>query len=179
MLPPGHVAAGFLTAEALLKIAKPDLSQTQLHQLVYWGMFFSFAPDLDMFYAFFKERALTVQNPNNIHRKFYSHAPILWLVAGLLIYFLAPSVYIKLIGLLLWLGSWSHFLLDSIEYGVMWLWPFNSQVWALKDRGVKEQITGKNFFEYWMNFLKYYSTRWTFYFEILIFFIAIIVIINK
>jgi membrane-bound metal-dependent hydrolase YbcI (DUF457 family) len=170
MLPPGHVAGGFFTAAALLKIAKPDLPPEQLHQLLYWGMFFGFAPDLDNFAAFAKIHSWWYKKgvDNTIHRKFYSHIPVLWLIAGLLIYFLAAGTYIKYIGLLLWLGSWSHFILDSIDFGVMWLWPFNKEVWALRNRGIHKDIEAGSFISYWGNFLKVYVTRWTFYIEIVL-----------
>jgi membrane-bound metal-dependent hydrolase YbcI (DUF457 family) len=90
------------------------------------------------------------------------------MLAGLGIYFFSRSPYFKIFGLILWLCSWSHFVLDSIEYGIMWLWPFNKQKWALKDRGVEKDIAGKGFFSYWANYLKFYATRWTFYAEIII-----------
>jgi membrane-bound metal-dependent hydrolase YbcI (DUF457 family) len=132
-------------------------------------MFFSFAPDLDSFWSFAKEKSFIVRNPKkNNHRHFISHAPVLWMLAGLIIYFFCQSEYFRMLGLLLWLCSWSHFLLDSIEYGIMWLWPFNEEKWALKDRGVEKNIAGEGFFGYWINYLKFYVTRWTFYAEIII-----------
>jgi len=180
MLPPGHVAAGYLVAEALLKFTKPALSSAELHQLVWWGVFFSFAPDLDNFLAFARVKSFYYyQKDNSIHRQFLSHVPLLWLIPGSLVYLFAPTLYLKYFGLMLWLGSWSHFLVDSIEYGVMWLWPFNREVWALKDRGVKKQIDGNSFFAYWVTFLKHYFTRLTFYAEILVIISAVIIFISN
>jgi len=177
MLPPGHIAAGYLTAKALLKIIHPQITAAQQNHLLAWGMFFGFAPDLDTFYTFFKVKAFTgsTQEKNN-HRHFLSHAPVLWLIAGLLIYFLAPSEYIKLIGLLVWLGSWSHFLLDSIEYGIMWLWPFSKKQYALKRINIV--VGRKQFWGYWIDFLKVYTTRYSFYLEIIVILTAIIVYFN-
>jgi membrane-bound metal-dependent hydrolase YbcI (DUF457 family) len=170
MLPPGHIAAGYLTAYALIKITKPDLDPSQINQLLLWGMWWGFAPDLDNFVAFLKIKSWWYKpgNDGSIHRKFYSHIPLLWIIPGLAIYFIAQDPYIKLVGLLVWLGSWSHFLLDSIEFGVMWLWPWNKEVWALKDRGVTWKFEGNGFVNYWANFLKAYSTKWTCYAEIII-----------
>src|SRR5258707_1017416 len=128
MLPPGHIAAGYLTAKVLLHFSHEGLTQVQQTRLVWWAIFFGFAPDLDMFLSFFKEKALVVKNVNkNNHRRFYSHAPVLWLITGLMIYIFASTPYFKIFGLLLWLGAWSHFILDSIDYGIMWLWPFSKQ----------------------------------------------------
>ncbi|MBI5530332.1 MAG: metal-dependent hydrolase [Candidatus Doudnabacteria bacterium] len=176
MLPPGHVAAGYLTAQALLKIVKPELPQAEINQLLWWGFFWGFAPDLDNFAAFLKVKSFYYnKKDNSIHRQFYTHIPVLWLLAGLAVYFLAANAYWQMFGLLIWLGSWSHFLLDSIEYGVMWLWPFNKELWAFKNRGVKKQIDGESFFRYWTSFLKLYVTRLTFYIEIIILVCALVV----
>jgi membrane-bound metal-dependent hydrolase YbcI (DUF457 family) len=171
MLPTGHIAAGFLTAKALLHFTHPELSSVQQTHLLWWGAFFSFAPDLDNFVAFAKVRAWWYKPgmDNTIHRRFYSHLPVIWLIAGLLIYFFAQSPYFKMFGLVVWLGSWSHFLLDSIDiYGIMWLWPFSKEKWALKDRGDEKKIQGGSFFGYWLNYLKCYVTRWTFYVELVL-----------
>lgn len=174
MLPVGHIAGGFLAAKALLHIAKPDLPQPQIDSLLWWGIFFSFAPDLDNFVAYAKIRSWWYKPgvDSGIHRKFYSHVPILWLVSALLIYFLAGDVYVKNLALMLWVGSWTHFVLDSIDYGVMWLWPWNSEVWALRNRGVKRDIQAGGFFEYWYKMVRAYMACWTFYCEILIIVLA-------
>lgn len=177
MLPPGHIAAGFLTAKALLKISHTQFPPSQTAQLLWWGAFFAFAPDLDSFVAFAKIKSFWFKQGSESvnHRKFYSHIPILWLLAGLLVYFFAATPYYKFVGLLLWLGSWAHFLLDSLDMpGIMWLWPFNKELWALKNRGVLPIIKGKNFFDYWINFIKFYIGSWTFYAEIIILITAII-----
>jgi membrane-bound metal-dependent hydrolase YbcI (DUF457 family) len=130
-------------------------------------MFFSFAPDLDSFIVFAKKKSFTFSNSaKDNHRRFVSHAPALWMIAGLAIYFLSGSEYFKILGLLLWLCSWSHFILDSIEDGIMWLWPFDKEKWALKNRGTEWKIDDKSFFGYWLNYLRFYLTRWTFYAEI-------------
>ena len=178
MLPPGHIAAGFLTAKVLLHFTHPQLTHAEQTNLLWWGMFFSFAPDLDNFVAFAKVKGWWYKpgTDNSIHRKFYSHIPILWLTAGLLIYFFASNVFVKEIGLLVWLGSWSHFILDSIDYGVMWLWPLNNEVWAIRNRGVKIQVPGNGFFQYWRNMVMLYTRSWTFYTELAILIVTIFII---
>lgn len=179
MLPPGHLAGGFLAARALLKITHPDLPAAQVNQLLWWGVFFSFAPDLDTFFSFIKERAWFVKNPENNHRKFVSHAPLVWLATGLLLYLVSADVYWRYVGLLLWFCSWSHFLLDSIEYGIMWLWPFNKTIFALRNRERNFKIQSSNFFGYWLTLLKLYSQTLTFYCEVLLLIITFIILNSK
>ncbi len=180
MLPPGHISAGFLTAQALLKIIHPNLTSIELNQLLWWGMFFGFAPDLDTFVAFAKARAFIFLNKKDTnHRKFYSHAPVLWLIAGIGIMLLAPTLYWKIVGLLLWLGSWSHFFLDSIQYGIMWLWPLSDKIYAFKDREIEMEIKDPTFFGYWWTFVKKYSKMLSFYLELIIIISAVIIYIIK
>lgn len=176
MLPTGHIAAGYLTAYELLQHTHFQFTPQQKNQLLLWGMFFGFAPDIDVFYVFLKTKSLLVSGDTDVvHRKFFWHAPIVWLSAGLLIYFIAPSGYTKFLGLLLWLCSWSHFLLDSIEYGIMWLWPFNHKVYALKNRESRFVITEKNWIKHSWQFLKLYSRRISFYLEMIVILTALII----
>jgi hypothetical protein len=177
MLPPGHIAAGYLTAEALLHFTHPNLTAHQQNGLLLWGMLFGFIPDIDTFIAFARERAWFVKNQDNNHRKFITHAPIIWLAMGLIVMAVAPNEYWKYVGLLLWLGSWSHFLLDSIQYGIMWLWPFSNRIYAFKDRE-KDYVNnaGKDsFISYWWSFVKAYSQTLSCYLELLIIIVAIII----
>jgi membrane-bound metal-dependent hydrolase YbcI (DUF457 family) len=155
MLPPGHIAAGYLAAAALLKIAKPDLDPQQIHALLALGAFFGFAPDLDVFVSFAKAKRFTVPDPSLNHRYFWSHSPLPWLIPSLLIFFLASSPFLKYVGLIIWAGSWSHFLLDSLTFGIMWLWPLSRQHFALSKTEYDLMGTDgqKKFFQYWTTFL--------------------------
>ena len=174
MLPPGHAAAGYLTAWWLLKILKPELTLQETNQLLAWGAFIGFSPDLDMFYSFFKQRSFLASHIKTpIHRKFFSHAPILWAAAGCLVYFLAHSEYYRIFGLLVWLSSWSHFFLDSLEFGITWLWPLSGRLFGVWAVGERSGIEETKFFRHTLLILKNYARRPSFYLEILIIFIAL------
>ena len=180
MMPPGHIAAGFVTAYSFVKIFKPALEPSQINLLIFWGTFFGFAPDLDMFWAFAKERAFIVKDLQQTdHRKFFTHAPLPWLCAGLLIYFLSASEFAKCLGLLLWLGSWSHFVLDSIEYGIMWVWPFSSRMFAFKGVGKWQKIEETRFFRYWWKQVLLYVRSVSFYLEVMIVIFALIIYLKQ
>jgi hypothetical protein len=178
MLPPGHIAAGYLVAESLLAVLQPEISSAERSQLLFMGAFWGFAPDLDTFIAFAKARSFTFK-PNKAdevnHRKFSSHAPVIWLLAGLFVYGLSNSEYGELSGLLLWLCSWSHFFLDTIQYGIMWLWPWKRTIYAFRDKEYSLGINAEGFFNYWWSFVKAYSKQVSFYLEIFIIFIALVI----
>ena len=164
MLPPGHIAAGYLTAEAFLHFTHSSLSAHQQTELVWWGLLVSILPDFDFIGSFIKYGGLKYDPRKGNHREFSSHAPILWLIAGLLIYFLAPTEFWKTFGILLWLCSWSHFVMDTIQYGIRWLWPFSNKRFRLNevinepsaDNNIAAALN-KNFFSYWWVFLKEYA----------------------
>lgn len=180
MLPPGHVAAGYLTALAAIKIFNPNFDQHQVNQLLLLGMFWGFAPDLDVFYAFFKIRGFTSDINKADHRKFVSHAPFLWLAAGIVLYVIVSDPFWKFNAILIVAGSWSHFLLDSIEYGIPWLWPVSHKLYALINPGKQSFFaTEKSFFKHWLSFVKFYITRPTFYLELLVIVIAVVVCLKS
>lgn len=179
MLPTGHIAAGYLVARGVLALTHPALSSVQQNYLIWWTVFFGFAPDLDMFAAFAQVQRFIVTGKLN-HRKFFSHAPILWLLLGVCIAFpawLMHNLFWEYAGLLAWLGSWSHFALDSIQSGVMWLWPVKTQQFALKDAGLSSELPERRFVPYWISFLKFYATEATlsFVLEIVVLLAAIII----
>jgi membrane-bound metal-dependent hydrolase YbcI (DUF457 family) len=169
MLPPGHIAAGYLTSYLFLEIVYPPLNSLAIKELLLLGAFFGVLPDLDFFYSFFQNQSLRVGEGKNNHRYFYTHAPIFWLTVGLLIYFLSDSLFFRCLGLLLWLCSWSHFLFDSFDYGIRWLWPWSNKFYAIQNKQVEFQVSGGNFFHYWVNFIWLYAknSRITFVLELL------------
>lgn len=175
MLPPGHIVGGYVVAEAVLAVTHFSLSAQQTNELLLLGMFFAFAPDLDFFYAFFRLHGWTLQKNTVDHRKFVTHMPIVWLVAGLAIFFAAQTPFMKVLGLLVWLGAWSHFLLDTIEYGIMWLWPFSSKVYALKNKERKFVTVEKSFVRYWTHFVWWYMHQMSFWLEVGVIVVAVFV----
>jgi len=111
MLPFGHIGAGYLIAYLFLAITKPGFSSQEINQLLFIGALFAFIPDLDMFLAFAKAKTFKIQTEKTDHRQYLSHIPLLWLFAGLLVYSLSSSLFLRYFGALICLGSWSHFVL--------------------------------------------------------------------
>ncbi len=177
MLPPGHIAAGYLLAKSFIAVTKPALTSGQISWLVALGGFFGFVPDLDMFYIFWKEHGFHSTGVRFNHRQFITHTPFFWLVLGVFTAFIGGTTLWHYAAAVIVLGAWSHLLLDSMVTGVRWLWPFNEKFYALKNPGVMEVNMATGFWNHWWNLVKWYyrKARLTFWVEIIIIGIATIV----
>ncbi len=134
MIFPGHLSAGYLTTYATLGIAATaGLSTSETVTLLVAGTLLGDAPDVDILFYFFRKKTL---GPSKLaaHRKYITHAPILWFTLGLSIFFAATfagaGLFWQILGLLVWLCPWSHFICDSVDCGIMWLWPFSKKQFA-------------------------------------------------
>jgi hypothetical protein len=184
MLPPGHIAAGFLTAKAYIDIVHPNVTAHQSTALLWLGAFFGFAPDIDMFYAFSQVGALKIDNSKSEHRRFITHRPVVWLVAGLLIAIVGAArhdSFVISIGMLLWLCSWSHFILDSVANGIEWLWPFSNKLYGFDDIQIHPKLKRDTFMDYWVGFVRahFAESQIVGSFEIALLITAILVLILR
>lgn len=177
MVLPGHIAGGYLATKALLFISHAQFSSKETLVLYVIGIIASEGPDFDLF-KFSSDQKSGHTNKDN-HRKYITHAPVVWLGLSAAIYSagaLIGSQFFSYIGLAVLVGSWSHFLADSIEYGIMWLWPFSYKFYTLR-HVPEENISGQKgtLAYYWTYITKYYVKRWTCYVEILLIAVAILV----
>ena len=170
MILPGHLAAGYITTRILLAVKHAGFDPAQTNALLLFGTFAGDFPDIDIAYHMLKYKTISSSNLS-IHRTYFTHAPIIWLVLGLIIFFANSSPFYQAIGLLIWLGPWSHFLGDSIEEGVMWLWPLSTRRFAVSSRK-ESPITQPNSF--WSHLFKTYGRKATCYVEIVLVVIAIL-----
>lgn len=166
MLPPGHIAAGFLSAKIASNFI-PALGEPQ-----YLGLtaFFGFFPDLDFFLAFFKLKKFISSNDVN-HRRFATHAPLLYLFLFTVYYLLFPDDRIFAWAFII--GTWSHFLIDSFSAeGVQWLYPFSKKLYGLP-LDARISVKEQGFMAHWVEFVKVYSRVFSFKAEILLIIIAL------
>jgi hypothetical protein len=177
MLAPGHLAAGYLTAKIALKIIKPELDPGEFDNLLLWGAIFSAAPDLDLSYNTLHPKKKTVNfadcKDKDSHRGHFTHAPLVWLAVGLLLFFWGISInslFLVFLSLLFWLCSWVHFALDSLEDGIRWLWPFNKRFFRVKNLEIIPENIAGGFLKQLGYFLKHYTKKFklTFYLEIVL-----------
>jgi membrane-bound metal-dependent hydrolase YbcI (DUF457 family) len=183
MILPGHLAAGYMVATAVIKIAKPELDPASLNYLLAWGTFSGMVPDLDSFWVFFKNKRFIFKDETINHRDFLSHVPLVWflicLVLTLFLWF-GQNQLLKYGSLILLFGSLSHFIFDSIQMGVMWLWPFSRRKLALLNRYHGNIVKEESFLKYWLRFGKLYYINFTetFWAEVVLTVIGIIVFLN-
>jgi hypothetical protein len=176
MVLPGHLAGGYLAARALMALSNPALSRPEINALYIITILAAEAPDLDLIRFFFEHRSLKLQKTDS-HRKYASHAPAAWLFGSFVIVlagYLLGIPFVSYAGLAVLCGSWSHFILDSVEYGIMWLWPFSKKMFALRypvQEEIDEQIGTISY--YWQFIKKYYCKYITFYLELIVIAVAV------
>jgi hypothetical protein len=178
MLPPGHLAAGYLTTK--LSISMLAQHYPQANEARFWavGMLASVLVDLDMLYTFFLMGRPVASSHDYIHRKFLTHAPLFHFflaLAGFLAGWLFHFPDLQVFAAVYWVGTWTHFVFDSFSYGIMWLWPFSKKIYAIAQREREFEFSFKKVFEYWTKFLLLYFKNFVFYMELAVVVIAILV----
>lgn len=170
MLPPGHIAAGFLAG----KLASNFHAGIEKPEFLLLVSFFGFLPDIDFFLVFFKTRKF-ISNERINHRRFLTHAPFLYLLIFVISYLLFPNYHY-----LSWafiIGTWSHFIIDTFSAeGILWLYPFSNKFYN-KPLDPKIVITQTGFISHWLNFLKEYSKIFSFKAELVLILCALIILL--
>lgn len=86
----------------------------------FWLAFvFAIFPDIDVVYYYFF-------NAQAGHRENITHTFLLYLILSLILLFFSSKA-----ALAVFVGSFSHLLVDSLGYGVGWLWPFSKELYGL------------------------------------------------
>ena len=190
MVLPGHLAGGYIATTVVLSLlpASVQFSTDQLTILYIVGILSGEIPDIDLLLFYFLKKKNKDQSKNN-HREFITHIPLFWFIISLIIFslgFLFNSKFIEILALLLLAGTFSHFVFDSIEYGIRWIEPFSKKRLSLFKDSPKTDtdnvddtkiIIGS--IPYYWNYIKTsYIKSSTIYFEITVVIIAIIIIFN-
>jgi len=174
MLPPGHVAGGYLLAR-LVSLAVPALVSPLFFILT---AVFAFVPDLDMFVVFAKAKKFVNQEQDtSLHRRFISHSPLVYLAIYIAWLVIFPNS--ALIAHAFILGTWSHFLLDSFapaKDSIRWLYPFSKKPYGLNfDEAIV--VTEPNFYKHWLDFVHRYTKVFSFKLEVILILLALAVLI--
>lgn len=190
MVLPGHLAGGYIATTIVLNLlpASVQFSTDQLTILYIVGILSGEIPDIDLLLFYFLKKKNKDQSKNN-HREFITHVPLFWFIISLIIFslgFLFNSKFIEILALLLLAGTLSHFVFDSIEYGIRWIEPFSKKRLSLfkdSEKTNTNNIDEKNIaigsISYYWNYIKIsYIKSSTIYFEITVVIIAIIIFLS-
>jgi hypothetical protein len=151
----GHLPSGYILGR-VLRVGSPTL----MFACILGAIF----PDFDLlFFYLVDDRAFH-------HHKYWVHAPAFWLfvstvIAPILWYFSKPLL--ALFGAFA-LGNLLHILLDSIAGGIMWAWPFSSDLISL----VTVQPTHSHF-------VLSFMAHWTFWLELFLWAIAVLLYFRR
>ncbi|WP_170416435.1 metal-dependent hydrolase [Ruegeria atlantica] len=85
----------------------------------------SVLPDADLlFFYFIDQKAIH-------HHRYWMHIPLFWaVIAGVALSLLWNSRF-KQVAIAFFAAIFLHLILDSVGGGIMWLAPFNTELWAL------------------------------------------------
>jgi hypothetical protein len=73
-------------------------------------------------------------NDKRNHREHITHLPLFWLCVSVVICLIGlvfNSAFIYFASFVILAGILSHFIFDSIEHGICWLWPFSKKRYCL------------------------------------------------
>lgn len=171
MVLPGHLAGGYLTAAALMEAFHPALSDAQTAAVYIIGTIAGELPDMDLVF-FYISQVSRRPSAKQSHRDHVTHIPAFWLaicVAIVATGLIIGSVFVQFIGWAVLAGTWSHFILDSIEYGIRWLYPFSSKRLCLREVADPPISAPKGTFRYyWVFLIRHYMKRVSFYAEAIV-----------
>ncbi|MGI0115699.1 metal-dependent hydrolase [Zooshikella sp. RANM57] len=139
-----HLPAGYLLSKYWLSTFNENSVNRKL--LLAIGLLSSILPDLDLIYFYW------IDNQQHSHHTYLSHIPIFW--AGLFLVLLSISTIvqsrvIKHFVVISALNIILHFILDSVVGDILWLYPFNSDPYALFHVSPKYEWWVLNFFLHW------------------------------
>jgi membrane-bound metal-dependent hydrolase YbcI (DUF457 family) len=175
MVLPGHLAGGYLASKLIVYLFPNallgGLTTPESTALTIIAILASELPDLDLIRFYFEQKKNGKARIKD-HREYFSHAPSFWLFISATIAlfgFYLNDEFIKSISVMILVGTWSHLILDSLEHGVMWLWPLSKKKFFLlktKDAFIDEPLG--TFRYYWKFVTQKYFTYFTFYVELLV-----------
>ena len=189
MVLPGHLAGGYISATIIFNSVNYPFSVNELTLLYLIGILAGELPDLDL--AIFYLAKKIFKTTKTTHRDFVTHLPIFWIIISAIIFsvgYLVGSIFITTSSILILTGVFSHFILDSVDYGIQWLRPFSQRRFCIF------KLSGLNEFEsdsishnvevgsikfYWNYLWKMYIKQPSFYAEIFVTLIALLIFLNQ
>ncbi len=122
-----HAPAGFLASFLTKKWWGRGLNTVQTRTLLILATIFGIIPDLDVFYYY-------LFNAQVLHREIILHSFFVYALITIIIIFVSHKFknrFWQAVGIVFFIGTFSHLLLDSLAAGVMWLYPIQSRLFGL------------------------------------------------
>ncbi len=189
MVLPGHLAGGFISTTIVLGTINQSFSSSELTVLYIIGILSGELPDLDLLLFYLAKKLF--KTTKQTHRDFMTHLPLFWMVFSFIIFALAyliNSNFLMTTSILILAGTFSHFLFDSIDYGIQWLRPFNQRRYCLfklsglnefETASVQHHIEVGSIKFYWNYLWKMYIKQPSFYAEIFVTLVALLIFLNQ
>lgn len=188
MVLPGHLAGGYIATTIVLSTISSSFTHNELFILYLIGILSGDFPDLDLVFFYLGKKIF--KSNKETHRDFITHLPIFWMIFCALSFalgYINNSNFLMTLSTIILAGTFSHFLFDSIDYGIQWLKPFNSKRYCIFkiNNFNKFEIDQKNrniqngsIKFYWNYIWLVYIKQPTFYTEIFVTLIAIIIFLK-
>lgn len=180
MLLPGHLAGGYLAARVYLKLSHLALTSHQTSLLLWLGVLAGILPDFDWLRMFWAAKSFKPKD-TTIHRRYFSHLPLFWVAVCVILYVLAQTIFMRAAVIVFFLAVMSHMLFDSLEFGLMWLWPFKKECYAVFEYRPKINWAGRSFWDYWLMVVVQFPLELpgTFFGELFVSILGLIVFLHR
>ena len=172
----GHASVGYLIAYFLIKVFHSTLlTGNDVNLLLLFGAIAGILPDIDFIFFFLSNKSIKLQR-NDTHHKYITHTILFWLIVSLILLFVTGTFFGIYLSIILFLSALSHLILDSLQYEIMFFWPFSKKYYGLnampkENLDMKQSTTSY----YWKFFWKIYAKNWTFYLELIFLIIVLLV----
>lgn len=152
----GHIPAGYLSFMAMRKFMKNrgEFTTSRIQLLILLGLTASVLPDIDMLYFYF------VDHRQHLHHGYFTHIPFYWFCAGVFWFLsslLVQRIKFGIYGAIVMMNITLHLMLDTINAGIKWFYPFSQRYVVFIDVPSSHQWTVMNFI-----------THWSFVFEVIL-----------
>lgn len=186
MVLPGHIAGGYLATTFILGLSSTPFTTTELAIIYVVGILAGEIPDLDLLFFYFNKKN-NGTSKKATHRDYITHLPMFWLSLGMTLFLYGYSLNSPLVmtlALVLVAGTFSHFILDSIEYGIQWFKPLSHRricLFEIKDiadfekKSTHNHVRTGSLLFYWNYVRTIYVRQISFYAELLVVIIALVV----
>jgi inner membrane protein len=151
----GHLPSGYLLGR-VLRVGAPVL----MFAVILGAIF----PDFDLlFFYLVDDRGLH-------HHRYWVHAPGFWVLVSLVVAPLLWWVSRPMLALFAAFvaGNFLHVVLDTITGGIMWLWPYSTNLLSLMT--VRPTHS---------HFVLSYMAHWTFWLEIALWISAVVIYVRR